>query len=686
MEQIDPTIKNLVSAIGKAETGKSRPEAYTQKGDSGEFGRYQFMPDTYKAYAKKYLGDGNAEPTIENQNKIAYAFVKEKKEKGFNPAQIASMWNAGEGRPDAYKENHKGVNSKGVAYDTPAYVKRVSDYYRELSQTPQGYGYVQPPELQQTETPLATPQTHREDLLAQGQPVSVNPAKAEPSIMGSLIRSTVKPFAQVGTSLLNIGQTLTGAPTTEPFSSDYLGKVEPVGKGFDVTKGLTKENVGAIGSAVGTGLSLGTTLGGGGSAERGAQKAVEGLKFTTPVTSQIAKGALQGSIMGTAGSVGTALSEKQPASEVGKAGLFGAVSGGLLGGILGAAGGILSKKAGITPKTQTMVQEAVEKNYIDDLSKSASGRKILAEQEVGRNLATKAGIYPSVKNGLYDSKQALDTLDDAMKKLGKARGEEIKALNKVVDTDIARNVVLKNVDQYVADPIQKKEVGQFVNKWFNELGPTADLKTLDSKQIATGQLAKFQNTTDANIRKAYRSIYHGLGEFLNDRLAPDGGVRKEVNDVLSGYHAVADFLDSINGKKVESSQLVELLTGEFARKVGTGVGGVKGLIMNEALRPIQRTLKGIFGNDRSSYSKVMDAINKGEMAKVEGLLKKIEETKGSAFIFKVRNALKDMPQLPAPAPGATTKGINIPIKLPAKSATTLEKESIQNIQKGLLKK
>ena len=81
MNPIDPTIKNLVSAIGKAETGDPSPDAYNKKGASGEFGRYQFLPETYKQWAKESLGDENAPPTIENQNKIAYDKVKQWKEK-----------------------------------------------------------------------------------------------------------------------------------------------------------------------------------------------------------------------------------------------------------------------------------------------------------------------------------------------------------------------------------------------------------------------------------------------------------------------------------------------------------------------------------------------------------------------------------------------------------------------------
>lgn len=131
MPQIDPTIKALATTIGELETGGSSPDAYTVKGQSGEYGRYQMMPETQKNYFKKYVGDANAAPTVENQNKAIYGFIQDKKTQGFNPAQIMSMWNAGEGRPDAYKQNHRGTNSAGVLFDTPSYVQRGSKIYMQ---------------------------------------------------------------------------------------------------------------------------------------------------------------------------------------------------------------------------------------------------------------------------------------------------------------------------------------------------------------------------------------------------------------------------------------------------------------------------------------------------------------------------------------------------------------------------
>lgn len=127
--QLDPQALNLAKAIRKAETGTST-DPYNQKGASGESGAYQFMPDTWKQWAGNYLGNSNADMSIENQNKVAYSHIKELKDKGYNPAQIASMWNSG--KSDAYKTGLKGINSKGVPYDVEDYTKKVSQYYNDI--------------------------------------------------------------------------------------------------------------------------------------------------------------------------------------------------------------------------------------------------------------------------------------------------------------------------------------------------------------------------------------------------------------------------------------------------------------------------------------------------------------------------------------------------------------------------
>ena len=124
---LDENVKKLAIAIRNTETGGN----YAGVGASGEGGAYQWMPGNFSAGAKKYLGDENAPMTEENQNKVAYYTVKELKDKGYGPGQIASMWNAGD--PEAYLKDHRGVNKYGVAYDTPAYVSKVQAEYSRLS-------------------------------------------------------------------------------------------------------------------------------------------------------------------------------------------------------------------------------------------------------------------------------------------------------------------------------------------------------------------------------------------------------------------------------------------------------------------------------------------------------------------------------------------------------------------------
>jgi len=121
--QMDPQAIALAKAIRKTESNDN----FNAKGKSGEFGAYQFMPTTWKQFAKETFGNENTEMSPSNQNAVAYTMIKKWKDIGLNPAQIAAKWNSGshEGW-----ENKVGVNKMGVSYDVPAYVKKVTDAYQ----------------------------------------------------------------------------------------------------------------------------------------------------------------------------------------------------------------------------------------------------------------------------------------------------------------------------------------------------------------------------------------------------------------------------------------------------------------------------------------------------------------------------------------------------------------------------
>lgn len=105
----------IAMAIKKVESGGN----YDAKGGSGESGAYQFMPSTWKGWAKQYLGNANAPMTKENQDKVAIAKINDLLKKGYNEEQIALIWNGGEAKVK------KGVNKYGVKYDSGAYAKKV---------------------------------------------------------------------------------------------------------------------------------------------------------------------------------------------------------------------------------------------------------------------------------------------------------------------------------------------------------------------------------------------------------------------------------------------------------------------------------------------------------------------------------------------------------------------------------
>jgi hypothetical protein len=125
MAQQDKAIK-LAMAIAKVESGGN----YQAKGGSGESGAFQFMPSTWKGWAKQYLGDANAPLTKANQNQVAVKKVSDLLDKGYDERQVALSWNAGS------PVEVKGVNKYGVKYDSGAYANKVISQYNSMKNTP----------------------------------------------------------------------------------------------------------------------------------------------------------------------------------------------------------------------------------------------------------------------------------------------------------------------------------------------------------------------------------------------------------------------------------------------------------------------------------------------------------------------------------------------------------------------
>ena len=236
-EQLDQDAVNLAKAIRKVESN----DTPTARGASGEFGYYQFMPQTWASSTKKFLGRDvpTDQATPELQNEVAYKQIKEWKDKGYNPGQIASMWNAGPGKPDAYLEGNKGTNKYGVAYDTAEYARKVAETYQQVKS---GAGYA---------PPGATP-TAQGGI---GYPAPVPPQRPEipmPSQTVSQEKADGNWAQKIGAGLIqsekNFGESIAGAilpftGTGKKFESDQANQMDQKQKlGQIIIKRLREKN------------------------------------------------------------------------------------------------------------------------------------------------------------------------------------------------------------------------------------------------------------------------------------------------------------------------------------------------------------------------------------------------------------------------------------------------------------
>lgn len=68
-----PGLERFMTAVARVESGGNHQAANIT---SGAYGRYQILPDNWRAWARRYLGDANAKPTLANQERVAKAKMR----------------------------------------------------------------------------------------------------------------------------------------------------------------------------------------------------------------------------------------------------------------------------------------------------------------------------------------------------------------------------------------------------------------------------------------------------------------------------------------------------------------------------------------------------------------------------------------------------------------------------------
>lgn len=96
------------------------------KGESGEYGCFQFMPTTWKQVSHEVLGTVVTQSPI-NEEYVAVKKIEKLLEK-HDEKETALIWNGSLGGTEK-PIIKSGVNSKGVKYDTHAYSLKVMKAY-----------------------------------------------------------------------------------------------------------------------------------------------------------------------------------------------------------------------------------------------------------------------------------------------------------------------------------------------------------------------------------------------------------------------------------------------------------------------------------------------------------------------------------------------------------------------------
>ena len=427
----------------------------------------------------------------------------------------------------------------------------------------------------------------RQNLETQGQPVSVNPEKAQPTFAGGVIRGLINPFAKLATSGVNLAQDLVGAPETQPFSGDYLGDVKKVGAGFDVTKGLTPENIKAVKESAGTGLELGSYLTGGGEVSAGIKAAKAGLEFGKPLLKQIGKEAATQAGLGGITGLGSALEQNKGLPDTAVSTGVGILGGGLMGTLLGGAKTGLSILKGFTPETANFIKTKGLDELSNVLESSRAGIKKLGNSKTMSELdnTISEGFIPQIaKDGKHINNNDLikNVRDKFITPLQASKENLAKKITGSVDNQTLKDSVLNSVKTFHSKdfPVQSKltkEINSFFDGLPNRQWTAEDLINLqNSKEISA--FTKWERTPDLMTQtkgQTARSIYQGIRDILH-RADPKLG---ELDDALTKYHGIEDTLNTLNGTSVSSgatSALAKLASSGIGRATGTAVGGALG--------------------------------------------------------------------------------------------------------------
>jgi hypothetical protein len=544
---LDPQVVNLAKAIRQVESGGN----YQAKGGSGEHGAYQWMPSTWASDSQKYLGQNIPleQSTPEQQNEVAYKKIADWKAAGFNVGQIASMWNAGGGHPDAYLQNHVGTNSQGVSYNTPAYAEKVAKAYQQFKANTPGFNPT-PYSNPTIDSGVPNPNTQ--------QSISTQQKTDNPINIGGIdFRPLLQPTINAGKSIVApIGDVINDIKgQSDKTALQQLGDVGLSALWFlpfgDIAEGIAggAEAIGASAKAASAIGSIGTGIGTG---------------YASDVAGNLAQG--------------------KTGTEALKPGV-GTVTGGALGATSAGAGQIYSSLRGeeqaINKAAQAYEDAAgATKSGIKGMSKTAS-RGLNPNSEFLAN----AGIPPETQeiNGRRvfttgaDS-QSQKTIQQRISDLTDLRDKAIEKTSATVSLNQMRQDALKQVQNEffgTARTSAENHINQEFDAYAQQHGGNDNISLTDANNIKKDLQSKtnYDATRPSQITQA-NGVMAKIAKNQVENTANQAGspAIKELNKVIQQHIDSLDFLNKINGQTVKGGRIGNYI----ARGIGTAAGGLIG--------------------------------------------------------------------------------------------------------------
>lgn len=541
-QPLDAEAKRLALAIRNRESGGN----YTAKGKSGEWGAYQYTQPTWKAWAGKHLGDPNADLTPENQNQVAYKQIKEWKDQGYKPDQIASMWNSG--KPD-YQGN-VGVNKFGVNYDTPKYVEGVKQEYMKLKGTQQ------------------QPQSQPQNSMVQTAYATETPAEPQKTKMekvGGFLDTVFgggKIGEAIGTQIAkgNLGTGLQKFATGRDLSEEEEALV---------SEGPTKGQIGAdIARTAVNFLPVGRATG-----ALTSRLAQEGMRRGTRAVADTAIGA------GAGYAYDVTEKARQGEDDIFKPGI-GTYTGGALGLATAGVGSGIRRLASQTgqgkleslSKTLSSVQKVVDRNTKYD---TVNGKRVVRSNPL--MTLKNENLLPAVVDGKIDSTAIREQVRQRLQEASELTRQTIASSGKVVPFTQFR------------DAIRKKIKGDSTLKGLGKTETTlkavdrvlASYKNSYGKKIPVTSIDEIREAVNREWNPDTRDMYRAIGDAARDivyDVVPD----KKVRDLLRKEGELLgadDFLEVLHGKAVKGGRL-----GAYISQIlGAIAGGSVGTVLNPVI-------------------------------------------------------------------------------------------------------